>query len=100
MQMSLFEDVELFNEYGFTLGKTFKSSDDKKIEKLENTRKVLYKGKTILHLQSNDDGTFNTFSFDKLNFNITLEKSIEIAQEIKRKIAINSLTISRQNKSL
>jgi hypothetical protein len=56
-------------------------------KKLESTHYVNYKGISFLQIQENDDGTFNTFehlqyptSFKKVNFNISLDESIRIAQ--------------------
>ena len=84
-QLSLFDDVAQFNEYGFTVENTFHPSNETKFKKLENTQKVSYNGKTILHLQDNGNGTFNTFSFNEMNFNITLDKAIKIANGIVRR---------------
>ena len=85
-QLSLFDDVAQFNEYGFTVENTFHPSNETKFKKLENTQKVSYNGKTILHLQDNGNGTFNTFSFNEMNFNITLDKAIKIANGIVRRL--------------
>src|SRR5690625_3653120 len=88
-QLSLFDDVSQFKECGFTVENTFHPSNETKFKKLENTKKVSYNGKTILHLQDNDNGTFNTFSFTEMNFNITLAKAIKIANGIVRRLGID-----------
>lgn len=83
MQLNLFEDVALlFNESGFTLEKPFRPTGNKKFGKLESTQMVRFNGETILYLQENDDGTFNTFSFNQFNLNITLEQAIKTARKL------------------
>src|SRR5690625_6096937 len=85
-QLSLFGDVAQFNEYGFTVENTFHPSNDTNFKKLENTQLVSYNGKTILYLQDNGNGTFNTFSFNEFNYNITLDKAIKTANGIVRRL--------------
>lgn len=88
-QLSLFDDVAQFNEYGFAVENTFHPSNETKFKKLENTQKVSYNGKTILHLQDNGNGTFNTFSFNEFNYNITLDEALRIANGIVRRLGID-----------
>lgn len=91
--------VTLFKDNGFTLEKIF-NTDHETFGMLERTHYVVYKGKRILQIQENDNGTFNTFehlryptSFNKDNFNITLDQAISIAKSAAENILDEQLTL-------
>jgi hypothetical protein len=69
-------------------------------KKLESTHYVKYKGIAIMQIQENDNGTFNAFehlqyptSFKKVNFNISLDEAILIAQSAASNIQEVQMTL-------
>ena len=80
MQLSLFNDLSILEQEGFTVTKTFESSDKHKFKRLERTYSILLDGITILYVQDNDNGTYNTFGFEHDSFNINISEVIEIVK--------------------
>ena len=80
MQLNLFNDLYVLQEQGFIVTKTFESSDNHKFKQLENTYSISLDGITILYVQDNENGTFNTFGFCHESFNINLSQVVEIAK--------------------
>lgn len=70
----------VLQEAGFTVTKTFDSSTIDKFKKLESTFSILQNGNTILYVQDNYNGTFNTFGFNHKSFNVSIKEVLEIVK--------------------
>lgn len=80
MQLDLFDNLCVLENEGFKISKTFQPSGKDKFKKLESTLSVALEGNTILYVQGNHDGTFNTFGFNDSALGVSLEEIIEIAK--------------------
>lgn len=80
MQLELFDDLYVLEQEGYTVDKTFECTGDKRFTNLENTYSIILNGKTILYVQNNENGTFNTFGFMKERFNLSLKEVLKTVE--------------------
>ena len=79
MQLNLFDDLYMLQEHGFTVTKTFESSNNK-FKRLDNTYSIALNERIIMYVQDNDNGTFNTFGFNHESYNVSLKDVIQIVK--------------------